>query len=132
MKVIWTISTSDIILINKNICFEHGHRHQCFEVGKIESALHSTFYPGSSPFQHGGIANLAGVLAYYLTMAHAFFDGNKRTAVLASTIFLDLNGWQLNYQKNPDSLYLIVENCAKGVITKEEMMRWYDLHKKKK
>jgi hypothetical protein len=37
----------------KRIC---GPDYHCYDLGTIESALHSAFYPGSYPFAQGGIA----------------------------------------------------------------------------
>ena len=38
------------------------------------------------------VFDLAGAYAYHLCQAHAFVDGNKRTAFLATLAFLQLNG----------------------------------------
>ena len=85
MKII-LVTSSQVLAINKRICLESNIQFHCYDPGKIDSALHSAFYPGGYPFQHGGIARVAGALAYYVLKAHAFFDGNKRTALLASTV----------------------------------------------
>jgi adenine deaminase len=69
------------------ICEEQSNPHAVIREGGIDSAIHSAFYPGLPPFQHGGIAKLAGALCYYLTKAHAFMDGNKRTAALVAVSF---------------------------------------------
>ena len=41
-------------------------------------------------------------IVFFITKAHAFFDGNKRTAGLASAIFLDINGYALRYPIDPE------------------------------
>lgn len=81
------LTATQVVRLNEIICLEAGNTPQCYGVGKVESALHSAFYPGSVPFVHGGIAKVAGALAYYLVKAHAFFDGNKRTHSLALRLF---------------------------------------------
>ena len=70
-------------------------------MGKVESALAAAFYPGDYPFQYGGIAKVAGAVCYFLTKAHAFFDGNKRTAGIA----------------------------AANRLSKEELIKWFEKHK---
>ena len=117
------------MFFNKDICSEYGHKHHCYGIDKVESALHSAFYPGIPPYQHGGIAKVAGAMAFYLNKAHAFFDGNKRTAVLASAIFMDLNGFSLNYPQDPDALYLLMEDCACDRVEKDDIIQWYENHK---
>ena len=92
MKNIRVISSADVLEMNRKICLAEGNPHHCFSIDKIESALHSTYYPGEHPFIHGGIAKVAGAMAFYVTNAHAFQDGNKRTALVASSAFMLFNG----------------------------------------
>ena len=97
-------------------------------------ALHSAFYPGVYPFQHGGIARVAGALCFYLTQAHAFYDGNKRTALIASLTSLDFNGWSIEYPLDVDGKTAVadlIERCADGKVTRDEMIEWWDQHKVK-
>ena len=42
----------------------------------------------------------AGAMSYNLANAHAFYDGNKRTALIASLVFMEANGWELLYPMN--------------------------------
>jgi death-on-curing family protein len=129
------IETDHIILINKQVCKRDDNPHICMDSGKIESALHSAFYPGSHPFQHGGIAKVAGAICFYITKAHVFLDGNKRTAAIASSVFLDLNGYKLVYpilpKKNINAFAKIITNCAASELVKDEMIVWFENHKQK-
>jgi death-on-curing family protein len=132
MMIVHTLTADSVVEINQLICAEGSNRHQCYGIGKVESALHSAFYPGDYPFQHGGVACLAGALCFYLTQAHAFYDGNKRTALIASLTFLDLNGWDVKYPKDigdKTAVADIIERCADGKAAKEEMIEWFDRHK---
>lgn len=60
-------------------------------------------------------------------------DGNKRTAVLTSIAFLKENGWNLMYPINEvtgeNALADIVDSCAAGKVSKEQLMDWFDSHK---
>lgn len=126
-------SVEQVIETNEYICQQSGNLHQVLDKGKIESALHSAFYPGSYPFEAGGIAKIAGVLCFYLVKAHAFMDGNKRVGSLTAIIFMNENGWDLKYpekEKNGNTgLANIILKCASGKIDKEEMMDWFENHK---
>lgn len=136
MKKIRIPSKNEIIQTNKLVCDEGGNPHHCYDVGKVESTIHSAFYPGSYPFAAGGLAEIAGALCFYLVKSHAFMDGNKRTGALAAIIFLNANGWDLQYpQETPagkSALGEIIEKCAAGEVTKEELMTWFDTHKVEK
>jgi death-on-curing protein len=110
-----------------------GPEYRCYNLGKIESALHSSFYPGAYPFAHGGVATMGGALAFYLTKAHAFMDGNKRTALVAATTFMALNGESLSYpfdeQSGQNALADAIDACAAGTIAIDDLKRWFDTHK---
>jgi death-on-curing protein len=122
-----------VVETNKFICERDGNPHHCYDVGKVESALHSAFYPGSYPFAAGGLARVAGALCFYLVKSHAFIDGNKRTGALAAITFLNTNGWDISYSVDTatgqDALAEIVEDCAASKASKDQVMEWFDLHK---
>lgn len=126
-------TTQDVLNYNEYICREDGNPFHCYDVGKIESAIHSAFYPGSPPFVHGGIAKMAGALCFYLLKAHAFMDGNKRTATVIAIVFLNKHGWSLKYayneEDNSNALADIIEDCASSNVTKEELIKWFEIHK---
>lgn len=129
-------SVNQVIATNKYLCEEQGNPFALLDKGKIESALHSAFYPGSYPFSQGGIAKIAGALCFYLVKAHAFMDGNKRTGALVAITFMRTNGWDLSYslkEKNgKTALANAVECCAASKVSKEELIDWFDKHKKQK
>ncbi len=130
-KVIPTSKT--VVEINKFLCQEGGNPHHCYDIGKVESAIHTAFYPGSYPFAAGGSAQIAGALCFYLVKGHAFMDGNKRTGALVAMTFLENVGWSLQYPFNEetgeDALADIIDRTASGIISKEELMKWFDTHK---
>ncbi|HXW52589.1 MAG TPA: type II toxin-antitoxin system death-on-curing family toxin [Myxococcota bacterium] len=123
------LESEQIITINKKICLHFKNIHHCVDPGRVESALHSAYFPGSPPFRYGGIPKVAGAMAFFIVKAHAFVDGNKRTGALASTMFMDLNGFSLKYAENPDAFYEIINGCAAGTVSKEKLIDWYDSHK---
>ena len=126
-------TVEQIIAANKHICEEQGNPFSLLDRGKIESALHTAFYPGSYPFSAGGIAKIAGALCFYLVKAHAFLDGNKRVGALTAVTFMNANGQDLIYpkkEKNKKSAFAnTIEKCAASELTKEELIEWFDLHK---
>lgn len=124
-------NVSLVLETHKKICIRDGSPLACLDVNKIESALSCAFYPGSSPFIHGKISKVAGALCFYLIKAHAFMDGNKRTALAVSTTFLLSNGWKLSYSisENHNELSDIIEKCAASEVSKDDLMQWFDDHK---
>jgi death on curing protein len=96
-------TVKNIVEANAHVCRENNQKSTLLDQGKIESALSSAFYPGSEPFQNGGVAKIAAAMCFYLTKAHAFLDGNKRTASLSAIVFMNSNGWDLVYPDNDEN-----------------------------
>jgi death-on-curing protein len=128
------IPTLDAVLAaNKYICDQGGNPYHCNDADKIESAISTAFYPGSYPFEHGGLSRVAGALCFYLVKSHAFLDGNKRTGALVAIVFLNQHGLDLEYpldeKKNINGLAEVIENCAAGNVSKVQLMDWFETHK---
>lgn len=133
MRVIFLPSSEAVLAVNKFICEKGGNPFHCYDVGKVESAISTAFYPGSYPFAHGGIAKVAGALCFYLVKSHAFMDGNKRTGALVAITFLNQHGldlkYPLNLKKNINGLAEIIEQCAAGNVSKDQLIEWFEQHK---
>lgn len=131
---VYAPKAEDILNLNEYICAQDSNPFHCYGIGKVESAIHSAFYPGVAPFVHGGIAKIAGALCFYLLKSHAFMDGNKRTAAIAATIFLNKHGWDLVYpfdvEQDTNALADIIDSCAASKINKEQLIDWFENHKK--
>lgn len=126
------LDAEQILAINQAVCVQEKQKSICAHPHKLESAIAAAYYPGVYPFRYGGLASVAGALCYFLTQAHAFFDGNKRTAGIASAVFLDLNGYELRYpidlKKNRNAWAEVIEKTAQSAISKETLIRWYRRH----
>jgi death-on-curing protein len=83
------LTVEEVLAINAEVM---GGKHALRDRGLLESAVAR---PQSSAFgadAYPDLVSKAVALLHSLIMNHAFVDGNKRTAVLATLIFLDLNG----------------------------------------
>ena len=60
-------------------------------------------------------------------------DGNRRTGALTAITFLNQHGWDLKYpvnkKTNVNGLAEIIEKCAAGKVSKEELREWFENHK---
>ncbi len=94
--------------------------------GMLESALDSTLnqhhYNGQSdPFQ------LAANLAYKIMKNHAYQDGNKRTSLLAASIFLQLNGKHMETERiQPQALAEAQVACCTDGWSIERLGKYYE------
>jgi death-on-curing protein len=128
------LTVSQIIDLNKHIVAIERQKHVCLSEEKVDSAVAAAFYPGDFPFRYGSIAKVAGALCYFLTKAHAFLDGNKRTAGIAATILMEINGFGLIYpfneKKDINKFADIIDDTASSKVTKDQLIEWFDRHKK--
>jgi death-on-curing protein len=133
VRVIFLPTAEAVLAVNRYVCEQGGNPHHCYDVGKIESAISTAFYPGLYPFAHGGLPKVAGALCFYLVKSHVFLDGNKRTGALVAITFLNQHDLDLNYptdeRKNINALAEIIESCAAGDLTKDQLMDWFELNK---
>jgi death-on-curing protein len=65
------------------------------DAGKLEGAVRRPYDTFNSKLLYVSLFSQAAVLMHSLCRAHAFLDGNKRTAWVATVTFLELNGIEL-------------------------------------
>ena len=72
-------------------------------------------------------ANLSGIAAAYafgLTKAHAFVDGNKRTAFVTALTFLRLNG--MSFRPDPVKGVRMMEDLATDDVSDAQVEQWFE------
>lgn len=68
------------------------------------------------------IARLAAAYAYGIARNHGFADGNKRTALVTTDLFLMLNGYEL--VSSPVENVLTILSLAEGSLSEEALTSW--------
>jgi death-on-curing protein len=88
---------------------EHGGSAGLRDRGAVESALHAP--EADFLYQQADLFGMAAAYAFHLAEAQAFLDGNKRTAITAALLFLEMNGVDANADTNPlyDAMMAIAE-----------------------
>ena len=126
-----TITTDQIILFNKHICFEYGNNHVILNKSLIESAVGSAFFEIKGVgYVHGDLPAIAAALCFKIIKNHAFGDGNKRTAAISSIVFLNLNGYELSYSadQNGTEFHRLIESIADNKSSEADMKQWFLNH----
>lgn len=70
----------------------------------------------------------AAVLAQTIAHAHPFYDGNKRTATLATREFLRRAGYYLPLEEYIDGAEEVILQLATGQISWQEFSTWLEVH----
>lgn len=103
--------------IHDEAIYEFGGLPGIRDQGLLESALDRPAYePASSIFR------LAAALCFGIAKNHAFNDGNKRTALLATRAFLFLNGHALEPRQDDEVTTLVA--VADGSLDEARLGIW--------
>jgi death on curing protein len=119
---IW-MEAADAVIAHDLELAAHGGSPGLRDPGLLESALARpkniwTFAESALP-----LAVLAAAYAFGISSNHPFVDGNKRTALLVSFAFLDVNGSEVNASQ--EDAFLTVLGLAAGEIGEEELAQWF-------
>ncbi|MGZ3639252.1 MAG: type II toxin-antitoxin system death-on-curing family toxin [Ktedonobacterales bacterium] len=88
------LTVLDVIALNDEILRRSGETPlPVRDEGGLESALMRPQM--AAHYENADLITQAAVLIAGVALAHAFVDGNKRTALAVGTIFLALNGLQI-------------------------------------
>ena len=103
---------------------EHGGLSGIRDEGLLNSslALPKNLYE----YEQADLYELASAYAFALVRNHPFVDGNKRTAFLASYVFLNING--IIFSAPEAETTAIVIALAAGEIDQTQFAKWLKQH----
>jgi death-on-curing protein len=115
------VSTELATAIHDEAIYEFGGVSALRDSGLLESALERprnlfAHEPASSIFQ------LASTLCIGISKNHPFADGNKRTALLVTRVFLYLNGYAFEPKEDEEVLTWVA--VADDSISENELVAW--------
>ena len=128
MKAWRWIDRAVLIAIHDMQLAEHGGGAGLRDGNLLESALAKP--ENLAAYGEPDVAALAAAYGYGISRNHAFIDGNKRTALVAAELFLQLNGWRLEADDADCVLTMLL--VATGDITEDAFADWLRLHAHKK
>lgn len=112
------LSVDDVLKIHRDQINRYGGSFAVLDQGKIESAVARP----QSGYYEGLIAE-AAALWESLSQNHPFLDGNKRTAFMATKVFLDLND-KLIVAEPQAVISFIDERFEKHEVNFEKLETW--------
>ena len=84
--------------------------------GALDSAVATPASTFDGVFLHEGLFHMAAAYAFHIAENQPFIDGNKRTALNAALVFLDINGWIVSDPN--ERLYDAMLSIAIGLLDK--------------
>jgi death-on-curing family protein len=95
------LEVDDVIRIHANQIAEHGGSEGLRDLGLLVSAVAQPSATLDGEFLNRDLFLMAPSLLISLVKNHPFVDGNKRTALLSTLVFVDLNGHPIEHA-SPD------------------------------
>jgi len=111
-----------VVTIHDRQISRHGGAAGLRDLGLLESALNRP-----QNLMHYGtpsIFELAASYAFGIAKAHAFVDGNKRTAFVTALTFLRVNGFL--FRPDPDDGVQMMEGLASDQVSESEFAKWLE------
>ena len=96
------------------------------DVGLLHSALAQPQAMFDGQYLHSDIFEMAAAYLFHIVMNHPFVDGNKRVALEASLVFLEVNGRPVAAED--DELVDLVLNVIEGKVQKKEIAAFFRSH----
>ena len=118
------IDRTVLIAVHEMQLAEHGGGAGLRDANLLESALSRPI--NLAAYGEPDVCALAAAYGYGISRNHAFIDGNKRTALVATELFLRLNGWRLIVSDADCVLTML--NVAAGELSEDDFAAWLRSH----
>lgn len=123
------LTVEQVLFIHSRIIDETGGSHGIRDLGLLQSAVsrpRATF--GGKELYHS-IFHRAAALMESIIKNHPFIDGNKRTAISSSGIFLEINGYSLKTTQKEFERFTL--DVAIGEASVHDAAAWFKKHSAK-
>jgi death-on-curing protein len=120
------LTVEQVLLIHQRMIAEFGGDPNVRDEGLLESAVAMPAARFAGKFLHEGLPAMAAAYLFHLCRNHPFVDGNKRTAVVAAEVFLQLNRQSLAVTDK--ELERITVGVADGSVSKKEVVAFFKRH----
>ena len=116
------LTIEEVILLHSRLIQRAGGADGVRDMGLLASALARPRATFGGDDLYPDLWSKAAALMHSLLHNHPFIDGNKRTAVAAMGIFLELNGYELTTCN--EAVLDFTRRVVKGAIDLEDMVAW--------
>jgi death-on-curing protein len=120
------LTAEQVLFIHARLIAETGGEHGTLNLGLLQSAVARPQASFDGQDLYPDLFSKAAALLESLIGNHAFVDGNKRTAITSTGLFLRINGYRLTAD-NQEIVNFTLQ-CAQGLISLEQMEIWLKSH----
>jgi death-on-curing protein len=120
------LSIEDVLSIHERMIEEFGGMPGIADRGLLESAVSMPTAGFAGELLHKSGSSMAAAYLFHLCKNHPFFDGNKRVAVVAAEVFLNINEMRLDVSN--EELKELCLGVAAGRISKDAAVEFFEEH----
>lgn len=124
------LTLSEVLAIHESRLAKYGGSTGIRYLGLLESAIAMPQASFGGEFLHSDVFTMAAAYLFHLSLNHPFIDGNKRTALAACLVFLEINGYELTADEQ--ALEKLVIETATGKLTKNNIAKFLQKNSRKK
>ena len=118
------LNVDDVNRLHELTIQSHGGSSGIRDSGLLDAAVAMPMQSFGGEYLHDGVAAMAAAYLYHICQAHAYVDGNKRTAALAALVFLQVNG--VAPLPRPEDLEKTTLAVASSEMSKAELAQWFE------
>jgi len=116
MKKITFLTLAEVVEIHADQIQRYGGSEGIRDMSLLSSAVAMPYASFSGRFFHSDLYEMAAAYAFHISQNHPLVDGNKRTALAAALVFLEMNGVSI---VDPErKLYDAMVSLASGSLSK--------------
>jgi len=121
MEDIDFLTLAEVVEIHTDQIKRYGGSDGVRDMSLLSSAAAMPYASFSGSFLHADIYEMAAAYAFHICRNHPFVDGNKRTALAAALVFLEMN--RINLLDEAGKLYNAMMSIASGHLNKAEFAK---------
>ena len=122
------LTKKQILMLHSQLVKAYGGSDGIRDENLLESALESPFQSFDGKELYPSIQAKAARLCYGLVKNHAMVDGNKRIGAHAMLVFMEINGYDLEYSQK--ELIDLILGVAAGKKDCADILHWLIEHQK--
>jgi death-on-curing protein len=113
----------DVLEIHDDLLGSFGGKSGVRDTSLLQSALAIPMAGSGETLFHVDLYEMAAAYLFHLIKNHPFLDGNKRTALACALVFLDLNGIEIDADK--EALFDMTIAAAEGRVNKDDIAKFF-------
>lgn len=123
MKNVKYLSEAEIIAINEEMVAKFGGLHGLKESNLLSLAVGRPQMSVGFQDAYKTIFDKAAALMHSIINNHPFLDGNKRTSFFGAILFLEFNGWSVEFKRKEGVKF--ARQVHNQDYTVEQISKWF-------